>query len=76
MERLSQSLLAEPSRFTEYPENARMRRRETQTTKSLREFASSVRPYLSEQEGRGRRLLSSTRVCHDNYDCTSKSLII
>ena len=41
MKRLSQSLLAEPYRFTEYPEIARMRRRETQTTKSLREFASS-----------------------------------
>lgn len=71
MEHLSQSLLAQPSGFAEYAENARMRRRETQTTKSLREFASSVRPYLSEQESRGRRSLSSTRVCHDRLQLHS-----
>ena len=65
MKRLSQSLLAQPSGFAEYPENARVRRRETQRSKPLREFASSVRPYLSEQESRGRRSLSSTMVCHD-----------
>ena len=64
MKRLSQSLLAQPSGFAEYSENARMRRRETQTTKSLREFASSVRPYLGEQESRRRRSLGATRVCH------------
>jgi hypothetical protein len=35
-------LLAQPSGFSQHPEDARMRRREPQTSKSLREFASSV----------------------------------
>jgi hypothetical protein len=65
MEHLSQSLLAQPSGFAEYAENACMRRRKMQWSKPLREFTSSVRPDLSEQESRGRRSLSSTRVCHD-----------
>jgi hypothetical protein len=65
MKRLSQSLLAQPSRFAEYAENACVGRHETQGSKSPCEFPSRVRAYLSEQECRRRRSLSSTRVCHD-----------
>jgi len=65
MEHLSQSLLAQPSGFAKDAENACVGRREAQWSKSLREFTSSVRPYLSEQECRRRRSLSSTMVCHD-----------
>ena len=65
MKRLSQSLLTEPSGFAEYAENACVGRRETRRSKSLGEFPSCVRAYLSEQECRRRRSLSSSRVCHD-----------
>jgi hypothetical protein len=64
MEHLSQSLLAQPFGSAEHPENARMRRRKTQTSKPLREFASSVRPHLGEQESRRRGLWSSTGIFH------------
>src|ERR1700724_4902901 len=50
MKHLSQSLLAQSSGFAQHPENAGMRWRKTQRRKPLREFASSVRPYLGEQE--------------------------
>ena len=64
VEHLGQSLLTQPAGSPEYSKDARMWWRETQRRKSLREFTSSVRSHLSYQEGRGRRSLSSTGICH------------
>jgi hypothetical protein len=42
----------------------------------LSKFAGGVRSYLRKQKCRGRRSLSSSRICHGNYYCMVKSFVV